>query len=238
MRGFMKCSKGALAVLCLTGAVTTTANAEEPSPLHYLNIQTIHPHARVAFLEAMRHNATQSRNEPANIVFDVADPGGDDPTVVLFESWRDREGYLKHEASAHVAPVLALVPTSFAKPERKYLLENSPELPTPERKTIDHPTTSHNVLELIELKPSAHDAFVKHARSEIVEARQRPGNLVFNVYQEHDKPNTVVIYQRWTDAQAYEDFRARPGAASLDEVLNAPGAEARETLILRDRILE
>ncbi|MFJ4156242.1 putative quinol monooxygenase [Pseudomonas sp. NPDC089752] len=238
MRGFINCSKVALVGLCLNGAVNTAAYAEEPSPLHYLNIQTIHPHTRDAFLEAMRHNATQSRTEPANIVFDVADPGGNDPTVVLFESWRDRAGYLQHEASAHVAPVLALVPTSFAKPERKYLLENAPGLPAPERKVIAQPTTTHNVIDLAELKAASHNDFVKQATTEILEARQQPGNLAFNVYQVHDQPNTFVVYQRWVDAQAYADFRSRPAAQSFEENLSASSTNARETLVLRDRILE
>lgn len=220
------------------GGLCSTALADEVTPLHYLNIQTIEPQTRAAFINAMRNNATQSRKEAANIVFDVAEPGGNDPTLVLFESWRDRFGYQQHEASAHVAPVLALVPTSFAKPERKYLLQDVPGLPGHARKDIDHPSATKNIVERFEIKPSERQRFIQAAAQAIQDARQQPDNLVFDVYQVQKDDNTFVIYQRWSEAAAYENAQARPAAKTLNLTIKTSQASAPEVLSLRDRIID
>ncbi|MGX1021141.1 quinol monooxygenase YgiN [Pseudomonas sp. Y3 TE3536] len=222
----------------LSAAALGIFGIAQAEPVHYLNIQTINPEARDGFIKAMRNNATQSRTEAANRVFDVADIGGNDPTLVLFESWRDADGYQQHEVSAHVAPVLALVPSAFAKPERKYVLRDLQALPAPARTEIESPTASKNVVARFSIKPDQRDAFVNQARSAIEQARQQPGNLVFNVYGLRDDDNAFVIYERWKDAAAYQQFHAQLAGRAFDRVLGQLQAGAPEVLVLQDRILD
>ncbi len=227
--------KGLLAGTLITGAAQA-AELPDPVPLHYLNIQTIQPQTRAAFVASMRNNALQSRKEAANIVFDVGDLGGNDPTLVLFESWRDRAGYLQHEGSAHVAPVIALVPTGFARPERKYLLQNVVDLPAPARKAIDQPSETRNVVALVKIKAAQRQAFIDGVRPVIEQSRQAQGNLVFDVYQQHNDANTFVIYQRWTDAKAYQRQRLTAYTNAFSAQLNTWVDGAPEVLDLKDRI--
>lgn len=236
-----KKTRSALLVLCISAAATGVASAaqvNDDGPLYYLNIQTIAPQTRDAFITAMRNNATQSRKEDANREFDVAEPGGSDPTLVLFESWRDRAGYQQHEASQHVAPVLALVPTSFAKPERKYFLQNVPGLPAPERPNVTNPNPTHNVVARLEVTDAQHSAFVDAAATAIEQARHQPGNLAFNVYQQRDDLNAFVIYERWADDKAYQQHQAQPATQAFHNVVTAALAQQPEVLVLHDRILK
>jgi len=239
MLDVFKKSRAALLSLGIASAAAAYSHVSlaDEGPLHYLNIQTIHPQTRQAFIEAMRHNATQSREEAANIVFDVADIGGSEPTLVLFESWRDAAGYQQHEASAHVAPVLALVPTSFAEPERKYLLQNVPGLPAPSRKVIDTPSDTRNFVHRFEVAANQREAFLGAAASSINHARQQPGNRVFDIYQQQDNANAFVIYQRWSDTQAYLDYAALPSAAAFNDTIQAAQSGEAERLDLHDRIV-
>lgn len=217
---------------------TALASSDEAAPLHFLNIQTIRPEARDRFLVAMRHNATESRNEAANIVFDIADPGGDDPTLVLFESWTDRAGYDRHEASAHVAPVLALVPTAFAAPERKYILRDAAGLPAPARAPIADPSRTRNIVVRLQARPDQRDTVVEAMRVNQIASRAAPGNLVYNLYQERADPDAWVIHERWTDVAAHQAHLAQPYSVTFDAQMKAFVAAPPEVLILRDRILD
>ncbi len=222
----------------LLASTARSADLPDPAPLHYLNIQTINPQVREQFIAAMRNNATQSREESANIVFDVADLGGSDPTLVLFESWRDRAGYLAHEDSAHVAPVIALVPTGFAKPERKYLLQNIGDLPAPSRKAITHPNETKNIIARLSIRPAQRQAFIDAVRPVMAQSRLAQGNLEFDVYQQYGEANEFVIYQRWADAKAYQHYLDTPYAATFSTQLQSLSDGTPEVLQLRDRILD
>lgn len=227
-----------LAGLMIGAAGFGPAYADDAGPLHYLNIQTINPEVRETFLEGMRHNAIESRKEAANIVFDVADVGGDDPTLVLFESWSDRAGYLQHEASSHVAPVIALVPKAFAKPERKYLLKNVDELPAPARKAIDAPSATVNLVVRLTVKASERMEFIEAVRPVINESRSTQGNLVFNLYEDRSDSNSFVLYERWVDAAAHKDHLDRKSTVDLDAQLKNMTAQTPEIFLLRDRIAD
>jgi quinol monooxygenase YgiN len=239
MTNRVKIGRAALLVGLVAGAaVLGAAQADEVTPLHYLNIQTINPEAREAFLVGMRHNATESRKEAANIVFDVADVGGGDPTLVLFESWRDRTGYIQHEASAHVAPVIALVPKAFAKPERKYLLQDVAGLPTPVRKAITDPSSTVNLVTRLTVKAGARPQFIDAIGPVVKESRSAEGNLVFNLYEDRSDSNSFVLYERWVNAATYDAHLARPDVSRFDGQLESMSAQAPEIIRLRDRITE
>lgn len=174
------------------------ANADDHGPVHYLNIQTIKPATRADFDRdaPQRHAKPQGGREHCL----VADVGGSDPTLVLFESWRDRDGYNQHEASAHVAPVIALVPTGFAEPERKYLLQDVAGLPAATRKPIPDPSGTRNIVARLRIHPEQREQFTQAAAALLQASRSTPGNLVFNVYQDRSAPDDYVVYERWSDA--------------------------------------
>ncbi|WP_241229131.1 putative quinol monooxygenase [Pseudomonas syringae] len=225
-----------VATVAMTGL--GPVHADDRGPLHYLNIQTITAQTRPAFLTAMRNNAVQSRKEDANSVFDVGDVGGDDPTLVLFENWRDREGYDKHEKSVHVAPVIAMVPSAFAKPERKYLLEDVPGLPAPARQPIKDPSATYNVVNRLNIEPALREAFVDAIGKLLERSRKRAGNLVFDVYQGRDNADAFVVYERWRNASAYAAQASSAEVTEFTAALKSMVAEQPEILTLHDRIID
>lgn len=235
-----RASVGMLLLAAMTaGSTALAADAATDVPLNFLNIHTIKPEQRERFVALMRNNATQSHKEPANIVFDISEPGASDPTtLVLFESWKDQAGYDRHEASAHVAPVLAAVPEAFAKPERKIRLRNAPGLPAPARKQISNPSQTRNVVVRFELKPEQRGALIKELGDVMRQARTAPGNLVFNVYQDRADENAYVLYERWETPASHERHLAQAYSKQFDAQLAKAVRSKPEVWTLRDRIAD
>src|SRR3569832_840447 len=55
------------------------------------------------FIEATIDNATNSRREPGNIRFDVSQAEDDPNRLLLFEVYKNKDGFVAHQQTAHYA---------------------------------------------------------------------------------------------------------------------------------------
>lgn len=68
------------------------------------------------FIDATLDNARNTRNEPANVRFDVLQ-GEDDPTrFLLYEAYTDKSGIAAHQGTAHYARWKSAVADWMAQP--------------------------------------------------------------------------------------------------------------------------
>ncbi len=72
------------------------------------------------------------------------------------------------------------------------------------------------VLEL-EAKEGAADEMIALLKTSLVDTRARQGCEGVTVHQDHDRPNSIVLVERWAtraDDDAYRAWRAGAGAVS------------------------
>lgn len=71
---------------------------------------------REAFLEATRENARNTIREPGNLRFDVIEQADDPTRFMLYEVYRDEDGFLAHKQTAHYAAWAETAPAMLAEP--------------------------------------------------------------------------------------------------------------------------
>ena len=74
-----------------------------------------------------------------------------------------------------------------------------------------------SILVLLELEaaPGAADKMIEVLRSSLGDTRARQGCESVTVHRDHDRPNTILLVERWTtraDDDAYRAWRAGDGA--------------------------
>jgi autoinducer 2-degrading protein len=84
----------------------------------YVVVVTIHvkPEAREAFIAASRENAGNSRHEAGNLRFDVLEAEDDPHRFLLYEVYRTREDFHRHQQTAHYLAWKAAVAEWMAQP--------------------------------------------------------------------------------------------------------------------------
>ena len=77
------------------------------------------------------------------------------------------------------------------------------------------------------VKQGRHDTVVRLMRSNAEASLQEPGCLEFSVYQDVDDPRRILLYERYTDEDAFQEHRQRPHFRDLVEAQVAPLLEKR-----------
>jgi quinol monooxygenase YgiN len=101
-------SAAALTVCALTaGAVISTARpqgseAKSPAPLYVVTFVDLMPQNKEAGTRAIKDYVIATRREPGIVrVEAIAQVGGRDNHLVIFEVWKDQKAFDQHEASAN-----------------------------------------------------------------------------------------------------------------------------------------
>lgn len=61
----------------------------------------VEPGREDEFIEAILDNAVNTRKEPGNVRFDVSRCAGDPSRFLLYEVYRDAEGFKQHQQTGH-----------------------------------------------------------------------------------------------------------------------------------------
>lgn len=205
------------------------AAAADDKSLHLFNIIALKPEAKDDFIPVMKANAHGSRAEDGNISFDVfVDPDHPD-TLLLFESWKSQDALDAHMKEPHLQAVgSALEEYAADGPQISHRLSTIPALPGYQRADIAAPEASRNVIVRFEVKPDSRSEFLNAFAETIPQARNAPGNILFDLYQVEDNPTGFVLYERWSGPSAHEAHLAQDYSAMLDSVLDSALAQPVE----------
>jgi quinol monooxygenase YgiN len=77
------------------------------------------------------------------------------------------------------------------------------------------------------VKEGREDSVVRLMRSNAEASRQEPDCLEFSVYQDIDDPRRILLYERYTDEEAFQAHRRTPHFRDLVEAQVAPLLEER-----------
>lgn len=183
-----------------------------------LGISPIRDDAFKNFYPVLLEDVKQGRLEDGNIAFDMYQPEDGGSDLFLVERWKNRTAFEEHLKFPYVKAVLATRPTALRggeKPNALFLTELSPRAP---HKIISSPATTRNVIAVLRLKPEARHAFVKALLDTVKPVRAAPGNFAFDVYQDIENQNTLVIVQRWENAAVYEAHTRQPYNKTLNAI--------------------
>ena len=86
----------------------------------YVVSVTIHvkPDAEQQFIEATLDNARNTRREPGNLRFDVLQAEDDDARFLLYEAYRTKDDFAKHQQTEHYLRWKQTVADWMAQPRR------------------------------------------------------------------------------------------------------------------------
>jgi quinol monooxygenase YgiN len=70
------------------------------------------------FIEATLDNARNTRKEPGNLRFDVLQAEDDPARFLFYEAYRDKAGFVAHQATPHYARWKAAVTDWMAQPRQ------------------------------------------------------------------------------------------------------------------------
>jgi autoinducer 2-degrading protein len=86
----------------------------------YVVAVTVHvkPEHVGSFLQATLENARSSRQEPGNVRFDVLQAEEDSTRFLLYEVYRDKEDFTKHQQTAHYLRWKETVADAMAQPRQ------------------------------------------------------------------------------------------------------------------------
>lgn len=206
---------GTAAGIAFAASGVTVAGAQEgASDDRAIMLVTLplHEEALDDFMPIMHENVRESRAEPGNIAFNVysLEDGGSD--LFLVELWESEEALASHMETPHLGAVETAVETALRAPATTVnLVELSPTVAPAE---IPSPATTRNVIVSLQLLPEERDAFVEVLLDTVEPSRSAPGNLGFDVYQDIEDPNAIVLVERWESAEAHE--------AHLEQDYNEP----------------
>lgn len=224
----------ALAACTQEGPAAPRDMASGAEPVLMFNTLPVRAQALDGFLPVMRANVAASRQEAGNLSFDVyqREEGGSD--LFLFERWESPAALDAHMQTPHLRAVADAASTALGEPEQSVRLREISE-PAPWREPSDAATT-RNLIVSLSVRPERREEFVAALLGTVAPSRAAPGNLVFDVYEDVNDPNTLVILERWTSVVAHEAHLTQPYNEPLNAIfeqsLAAPLAEGRR--LLRD----
>lgn len=70
------------------------------------------------FIQATLENARHTRQEPANVRFDVLEAQEEPGRFLLYEAYRDKDGFTAHQQTAHYLKWKQLVADWMAQPRQ------------------------------------------------------------------------------------------------------------------------
>ena len=82
-------------------------------------------------------------------------------------------------------------------------------------KNAAKPEEAQNLIVVFEPKAQLKEEFLSEFDKVISQARQAPGNLVFELYRSEDQPGTFVLFERWENTADYARHLARPYVADF-----------------------
>lgn len=134
----------------------------------------------------------------------------------------------------HLRAVAEAAQNALAGPEVSVRLRALSETaPWP---AVADPDATRNLIISLQIRPERRAAFVEALLATVAPSRAAPGNLGFDVYEDINDPNALVIVERWTAPAAHEAHLAQPYNAPLNAIfedsLARPLAEGRR--LLRD----
>ncbi len=205
-----------LVVLTSASLAAASAFAAAPSatanPLPYSNLSTLHVKAAQLqpFLQALRHNAANAREEAGNLSFTVFQSTTSPTTLYVLEQWKDQAAY-----QAHMKQPALLDMHKAAKADLDGGISHMRIVPATsdagiQPKQIDHADQTSNVLVFLSVKPDESAKFHADVNEVSPTFRAAPGNVSFEVYQNADDKNQMVQLERWTTESTHQDNLKRP----------------------------
>lgn len=229
-----------------TSAPPPTAAADaavpaEPAATSQITLSSVirlEPEAFDGFLATMRANAGHARSEPGAISFDVFQPEDGSPTLVLFERWADPAALDAHMQQPTLKAVLAALPEATSTAPTDLALAEVPPSGADSRRQPADPASSRNIIVHLSVKPEREADFLAAWAEVIPQARQAPGNAVFELYRDTAAAQRYVLLERWDSVAAHEAHLAAPYSRKLDAVLPdtlaAPIVDGENRFVLRD----
>ena len=211
------------------GSSTPTRQGEAAAPeLEVLVLLDVPADQEQPFLRAMVANVEGSRQEEANASFtlfrDDASPSEAARRFMLIARWDSQAGLDAHMDTPHLKRVLETNERLGVAGEQ-LTLEPLFSTPSGAYDVPADPDQTRNVVVTFEIKPCDREAFLEKAAQVVEPSRGAPGNLYFQFYGVAERPNTIVLLERWESAGAHDS----PEAGLQLAVLRRPGGSADAT---------
>ena len=78
----------------------------------------VKPEQTRAFIDATLDNARNTRKEPGNVRFDLAQAEDDPNRLLLYEAYHTKDDFTKHQQTAHYARWKSAVTDSMSQPRQ------------------------------------------------------------------------------------------------------------------------
>lgn len=211
------------------------ANTTTPaSPLRTFFIMPLKSDALAQFLPIMKRNIAASRAEPGNKAFWVFQDEDGGNTLYLFEYWKNQAALDTHNKTAHLQAVLNAGRQDFAGKLAQLPVENVPGAPAYDTRTPAGGAQTRNVLVIFTVKPEQRDTFIKAIATLVPQARNRPGNEVYDFFEVKGTPNRFIVLERWASAAAHEAGLKTPYVQKLGTILPPMLAAPMERHLLKE----
>lgn len=207
-------------------------------PIYLFNILPVDAAAYDSFLPVMVHNAQQSRQEKGNIAFDVFGKEQGGSSIYLFEQWQSQPALDEHMETPHLQKVINSVEAGIMRDNAEQSSAVLRKISTPTHAThIESPADTRNVIVTFNVKADYLARFKEALVDVVTPSRQAPGNLVFEVFQNTNDDNQLVVYERWSSAAQHEDHLKQPYIKALLDIVEqglAAPLEGNNRLLLKD----
>ena len=206
--------------MLVSAFVPSVALAEEIA----LFVKTpVKPEHRDRYMEAVRSNLVETRNEKGARRFDVYQDATLPDVFYQFEVWSGADAHAAHlkkpyavaaagarkNGQAGESEVIRLVPYRSSAAEKV---------------SEDRVEGSQNLIVVFEPKEQLKEEFLSEFDKVAKESRKADGNLAFELYRSTDPEGKFVLYERWESPAHYAKHIATPYVAEFykhfDAVVN------------------
>jgi len=163
-----------------------------------------------------------SRKEDGNLGFQAVQERDRPNRFAVIEAWKDQAAFEAHrKGKAYAEFNEKLVPIRNAPPDERVhnALAAAADMPAPSRGAIW-------VVTHVDVPPSSKDACIAELKTLTEASRKDPGNLMFEVVQQTNRPNHFTVVEVWKDAKAFDAHgsteHTRRFRANLGPMLGAP----------------
>jgi quinol monooxygenase YgiN len=205
------------AVLSSTGV--TRADAQNAAVYGATYVEVAPGANALALLKAL---SVASRKEDGNLNFQVVQERQRPNRFVVIEAWKDQaafEGHRKGKPYADFNEKLASIRNAPPDERVHNALVPAANLPAPSPGTVW-------VVTHVDVPPPSKDACIAELKTLAEATRKDPGNLMFEVVQQSNRPNHFTVVEVWSDLRTFDTHgyaeHTRRFRVNLGPMLGAP----------------
>ncbi|MFJ9991609.1 putative quinol monooxygenase [Pseudomonas putida] len=206
---------------------TATQPVTSSTPLQLFVTLPVKPDHLDRFLATMHKEVAGARSEAGNVAFDVYEDAQHPSRLYLFEHWRNAESLASHTTQPYYKAIRAQEADDLdGTVEERKLLEIAPAAPV-----RSAAPAQYSVLSTLHLAPGKAEQLATQFAAQAGAIRSAQGNLGLAMYQDEEKPDELLLIERWSDRAAHDASASSPAArqflASLNEVVDAQVLQLR-----------